>query len=507
MNRDGANISLWQNDLENYVPGEINPKDLYDVVIVGGGITGVSTSELLQRNGLSCLLAEAQTLGFGTTSGTTAHLNTLLDLSYADLEKKFGEKKAKLVLKATREAISFVKKNVTDYTLDCDFARKKGFLFSQNDTQTKELKNIYDASLLAGCEVLYVDEIPIPLPFIKALRFGDQGQMHPVKYIFGLAKIFEESGGHILQQCRVSNVEENNSGLLEIATSKGLIKARHLIYATHIPPGVNVLHFKCAPYRTYAVACILENNDYPDSVVYDMDEPYHYYRTYEMNGQKFLIAGGNDHKTGEEENTDHCFRDLEGYLRKHFSIKEIAFKWSSQFFEPVDGLPYIGHLPGNPSNVYVATGYGGNGITFSQVAAQLLTDLILRKENDYEDLFNPARIKPVAGFSNFIKEAADVVGHFISAPFEGEKIEEITQIVPGEARVITFENNKLAIYKDLNGKIYPLNPACTHIKCLVAFNDTEKAWECPCHGSRFSIEGEMLTGPARKDLERIDLVF
>jgi glycine/D-amino acid oxidase-like deaminating enzyme/nitrite reductase/ring-hydroxylating ferredoxin subunit len=506
MDRDGANISLWQNELENYLPADISPREMYDVVIVGGGITGVSTSELLQRNGLSCLLAEAQTLGFGTTSGTTAHLNTLLDLSYSDLEKKFGEEKAKLVLKATREAISFVEENVTKYGLDADFSRKQGFLFSQNNDQTEELKNIYDASLMAGCEVDYADEIPIPLPFIKALEFGDQGQIHPVKYIFGLAKQFEQSGGHILQQCRVSKVDEKN-GLLEIETSKGLIKARHLIYATHIPPGVNLLHFKCAPYRTYAVACILDKDDYPDSLVYDMYDPYHYYRTHEINGRKFLIAGGNDHKTAEEPNTDQCFTVLEAYLRKHFAIKEIAFKWSSQFFEPVDGLPYIGHLPGNPSNVYVATGYGGNGITFSQVAAKLLTDMVLDKKNEFEELFNPARVKPVAGFSNFIKDAADVVAHLISAPFEGEKIQEITEIAPGEARVIVFEKNKLAIYKDSNGKVYSLNPACTHIKCLVAFNKTEKAWECPCHGSRFSIEGEMLTGPARKDLEKINLQF
>ncbi len=505
MKRDGANISLWQNNIENYVPEIFSKKEVYNVVIVGGGISGVTTAQLLQRNGMKCLLAEAQTLGFGTTSGTTAHLNTLIDLSYSELEKKFGEENAKLVLKATREAILFVEKNVTEYGIDCDFKRKYGYLFSQTDKQTEELNEIYEASLRAGCEVVYADEIPIPVPFEKALKYNDQGQIHPIKYVFALARQFEKSGGHILQQCRVLNVSSTDADLLEIETTQGTLKAHNVIYATHIPPGVNLLHFKCAPYRTYAMACVLENDQYPESVLYDMYDPYHYYRTHEINGQKFLIAGGNDHKTGEEPNTEQCFSVLEAYLRKYFSIKEIAFKWSSQFFEPVDGLPYIGHLPGNPSNVYVATGYGGNGITFSQVAAQLLADMIMGNHNEYEKLLEPSRVKPVAGFSNFLKNAADVVGHLISAPFDGEEVKEIAEIAPGEARVIINNDKKLAVYKDEKGKIYSLNPACTHIKCTVAFNKTEKVWECPCHGSRFSIDGEMFTGPARKDLEKVDL--
>ena len=505
MNRDGANKSLWQNDFDNFKPKPTEQKEVYDVIIAGGGITGVTTAFLLQKNGLNCLLAEAQTLGFGTTSGTTAHLNTILDLTYSQMENKFGKDNAKLVLKAVQDAISFVQKNVQEYNLDCDFERKEGFLFSQNDKQSDELEDIYEASLRAGCDVVYADEIPVPISFEKALKFDGQGQIHPIKYIFSLAKEFENSGGHILQQCRISQVDKTDSDLLEINTSRGVIKAHNLVYATHIPPGVNILHFRNAPYRTYAMACVLEDDNYPDSVVYDMYDPYHYYRTQEINGQKYLIAGGNDHKTAEEPNTEQCFVELEAYLREHFSIKEVAFKWSSQFFEPVDGLPYIGHLPGNPSNVFVATGYGGNGITFSQVAALLLTDIILGNENEYEKLFSPSRVEPVAGFSNFMKDAADVVGHLIAAPFNGEKINEIVEVAPGEGKVIVYEGRKLALYNDENGKLHPLNPACTHIKCMVAFNNTEKVWECPCHGSRFSIEGEMYTGPARKDLEKIRL--
>ncbi|MEO5991755.1 MAG: FAD-dependent oxidoreductase, partial [Ferruginibacter sp.] len=183
MKRDGANISIWQDSIENYAAEIFSKREIYDVVVVGGGISGVSTSQLLQKNGKNCLLAEAQYLGFGTTSGTTAHLNTLVELSYDEIEKKYSKESAALVLKATRDAISFIESNVTEYGLDCGFTRREGFIFSQEDEETKKLETMYEASLRAGCDVVYSDEIQIPVPFQKALRFKDQGQIHPIKYI------------------------------------------------------------------------------------------------------------------------------------------------------------------------------------------------------------------------------------------------------------------------------------------------------------------------------------
>ena len=260
---------------------------------------------------------------------------------------------------------------------------------------------------------------------------------------------------------------------LEIESDRGTIKARSLIYATHIPPGVNLLHFRCAPYRSYAMGIKLIDNNYPDGLAYDMYDPYRYYRTQEVNGEKFLIAGGEDHKTAHEENTEMCFTKLESYLRKHFDIEQIAFKWSSQYFQPVDGLPYIGHLPGNPDNVYVATGYGGNGMTYSHVAAKLLTDLIVSGKSVYEKLYDPNRIKPFAGFTDFAKEAADVVGNLIGRWFSSSKIDELAELAPGEAKVVKYDGHTIALYKDKNGKHHAVNPACTHINCKVAWNTVE----------------------------------
>ncbi len=505
MQRDGALKSLWQCKMPEYVSKTKTTSDaIYDVLIVGGGITGITTALQLQKAGKKCILAEAHTIGFGTSGGTTAHLNTFMDNSYANIEKDFGEDNAQLVAKVAREALELVKKNIKEYNIDCDYSEQEGYLFSQDKKQTKELDDIYDASKKAGCEVRYDDKIPLTIDFIKAVVFEKQAQFHPAKYFYALAKAFEEAGGVLLQNCRITGVHEKGDHL-EIESYLGKIQARQLIYATHIPPGVNLLHFRCAPYRSYVMAIKLKDGIYPDGLAYDMYDPYHYYRTYEVDGEKYLVAGGEDHKTAHQENTDECFRKLESYLQKYFDIEEVAFKWSSQFFTPTDGLPYIGRLPGNPDSVFVATGFGGNGMTYSHVTALALTELIVKGESKYEKLFNPNRIKPVAGFESFVKEAADVVAKFIGDRFSKVKIKELGEIAHGEAKVVKYEGNSIALYKDEKGGLHAVNPACSHINCIVGWNSAEKTWDCPCHGSRFSMDGEVLTAPARKDLEKINL--
>jgi len=504
MQRDGALTSLWQHNMPDYISQTNQPsKDVYDVLIVGGGITGITTAFLLQKAGKKCILAEAKTIGFGTSGGTTAHLNTIMDTPYNILEKNFGEDNAQLVARAARHAIDLVIKNIKEYKIECGFTEQPGYIFSQDEKQTKLLEDILNSSERVGCNVHHSDKIPVPIDFEKAMVVERQAQFHPAKYFYALAKAFEDAGGTLIQGCRVSHVKKNNA--LEIETTKGKINARQMVYATHVPPGVNLLHFRCAPYRSYALAIKLRDKNYPDGLVYDLYEPYHYYRTQEVDGQKYLIAGGEDHKTAHEENTEACFTKLESYLRKYFDIEEISFRWSSQYFEPTDGLPYIGHLPGHPDNIFVATGFGGNGITYSQVAAMVLTDIIVKGDSKYEKLFDPNRIKPVAGFTNFVKESADVVSILIGKWFSSSKIKELDDLAKGEAKVVKYEGHSIALFKDDDGNLHAVNPACTHIKCIVEWNTAEKTWDCPCHGSRFSIDGEMFTAPARKDLEKIEL--
>lgn len=502
MNRDGSLKSLWQEKTVDYVPvNKWNSEQVYDVLIVGGGITGLTTALLLQTNGKKCIVAEAKNLGFGTTGGTTAHLNTMLDTPYAQIKKDFSSDDANLIANGTKEAINLIENLVNKYIIDCDFSYRSAILYAEKEEQIKALDEIHTGGEEASVHSDQVHELEIPAPFVKAYRFDGQAKLHPLKYITGLARAFEEAGGVIIQNCMVKDVTSKEG--IKADTTLGTIKADKLVYATHIPPGVNLFSFRCAPYRSYVMAFTLKSGNYPTMFHYDMDDPYHYHRTHEIDGQKYVVSGGFDHKTGHNDNTEHLFTELENYLLRNFDIDTIAYKWSSQYYEPVDGLPYIGLMPGH-DNIYVGTGYGGNGMILGTLAGKIITDLIVSKNSAYEKLLSPSRLKLLAGISNFIKENVDVVSMFIGKRLDYEHIKQLADLAYGEAKVIEWEGKPIALYKDDRGKIVALDPVCTHAGCIVGWNTAEKSWDCPCHGGRFDCEGKLLNGPPTKGLTVID---
>jgi glycine/D-amino acid oxidase-like deaminating enzyme len=328
MKRDGFKTSLWQVGLPDYISktSGLTKKD-FDVLIVGGGITGITTALQLQKSGLNCIVAEAHNLCFGTTGGTTAHLNTFLDTDYATIEQKFSEEAGKLIAKATNQSLDLFHTNVEEYNIECGYEQKDGYLYSQDEKQTEELDKIYKASKRAGVDVAYTDRIPVPIEFQKAIVYHEQANIHPSKYVFALAKAFEENGGVILQNCMVKDFKGDK--MLEVETSQGTINTKTLIWATHIPPGVNLLHFRCAPYRSYVLAVTLNNDAYPDGLAYDIYDPYHYYRTQIVDGKKYLIAGGEDHKTAHEENTLPVVKIIRQPTKK--TLKCVLEDWKRMF--------------------------------------------------------------------------------------------------------------------------------------------------------------------------------
>ncbi|MDO9374158.1 MAG: FAD-dependent oxidoreductase [Ferruginibacter sp.] len=504
MNRDGACTSIWQtHNNEALISGRPQAGIVYDVIVVGAGITGVTTALLLQHAGKSCILVDAANAGFGTTGGTTAHLNTFYDTSYQMMIDNFGEESARLIAQGARSAIGLIKSNISTYNIECDFEEKDGYLFSLTEKQNEELDEIVSAASKLEVAIEFSTKNPFPIPHLKVARVPGQAQFHPLKYLTGLLLAFQEAGGTLVENCRVTGIKEGE--VLEVQSSLGVIRARNSIYATHIPPGVNVLHFRNAPYRSYVLGVKLKDDEYPAALGYDMDDPYHYYRTQEIEGQRYLIAGGEDHKTGHEENTEESFRRLESYVRTYFRVEEISFRWSSQYYEPTDGLPYIGILPGHGSNVYVATGFSGNGMIYGTLAGLILSNLLVNGKSIYEKLLSPGRIKPMAGFSNFVKEGADVVKHLVKSVFPAEQLHELSALANGEAQVVKFEGNIMGLYKDDSGELHAVNSSCPHIKCSVGWNNAEKSWDCPCHGSRFSFDGKLLTAPAVTDLQKVDL--
>ncbi|MBK9176633.1 MAG: FAD-dependent oxidoreductase [Flavobacteriales bacterium] len=506
MQRDGYRKSLWQDTTlsETSGVGEL-PFDILDVVVVGGGITGLSTALALRNAGLSCMVAEAKNIGFGTTGGTSAHINTVLELSYDRMISKFGEEDAKLVARGAVEACDRIRQLAELHAPKCNWSEQMAYLFAQDEKQAEELDKIVAGTQAVGLPASFVEQVPFPKAFVKAARFAGQAQFHPARYLQGLAAVFKEAGGVLMEDCRVLEVDPKEEAL-EVTTERGTVRARHLVYATHIPPGVSILHFRNAPYRSYVLAARLRlEAELPAGLVYDMEDPYHYYRTEDVDGDRLLIAGGCDHKTGHEEDTEERFRELESHVRGLFSLEAVTHQWSSQYFEPADGLPYIGKLPMADDRIYVATGFNGNGMTLGTLASIVLTDLITKKGSPYEKVFDPARVSVVAGFSNFVKEAVDVVGHLVAAPFPAKGMPELDELKPGDGRVVNHDGRSMAVHRDEAGTLHAVDPACSHIKCTVAWNGAERSWDCPCHGSRFNVDGEVLTAPSRKPLQRVDV--
>lgn len=501
--RDGKHQSLWQQSAGITATGNFNSDTVYDVLIIGGGITGITTALLLQKKGKNVILAEAQNPGFGTTGGTTAHLNTFFDTAYPQIETDFSEETAKLVAKAGKETMDLIASLVNEHAIDCDFEYKNGYVFSQNEKETKQLDEVLASSQKVGIDAANSNINGLPLPFHKAVVFKGQAQFHPIIYIKKLAEIFIQRGGVLLTDTFINNLEKED-GIYKATDGSLNIKALQVVYATHMPPGINIANFTCAPYRSYVIGVTLTDNNYPNCLSYDMQEPYHYFRTHEVDGQKYLLVGGEDHKTGHGD-PEQAFKTLEDYVRGIYNVNEVAYKWSSQYYVPADGLPYIGKMPLGGNDVFMATGYSGNGMMFGTLAGCILCDMICGVENPYENLFSPSRIKPVAGFTEFIKENADVAWRFITDRFSADDIDSLKELNIGEGMIAKYKGDKIALYKDEQGTIHALSPVCTHTKCIVNFNTEEKSWDCPCHGGRFSIDGKVLTGPPQHNLRKIEL--
>lgn len=501
ISRDSITVSPWQlaGDKLKFKQANHEKHHLFDVIVIGAGITGLTTAFLLQKKGKKCIVIESGNIGFGTTGGTSAHLNTFFDATYPEIESDFGEKEAKLVAHAGKEALSLIKKLAKDLLMECDLEEKDAYLFAQDEKQSEELQQILQASKRAGLSVAETDKINIPIPFQTAILFKKQGQFHPIKYIQHIADEFIKLGGILCENTFITDVEKTQE-LYFAKANHQLFKGTNLVYATHAVPGVNSFSFKCAAYRSYVMGVTLTDENYPEDLTYDMMEPYHYFRTHTIDDQNYLLVGGEDHKTGQGD-PNQAFESLEAYIRQYFNVKEVAYKWSSQYYIPADGLPYIGQMPGE-ANCYMATGFNGNGMMFGTLSGMLISDLILDQKNEYKDLFSPSRIKPIAGFTEFVHENANVAWHFIADRFNAETIDTLKDLPKESGKIVSFNEEKLALYKDKKGKVTLLNPVCTHAGCIVNFNAIEKSWDCPCHGGRFDIEGNILCGPPRKNLTK-----
>jgi glycine/D-amino acid oxidase-like deaminating enzyme/nitrite reductase/ring-hydroxylating ferredoxin subunit len=470
-----------------------------DVAVVGGGITGVTTALLLASAGKRVALLETRHLGAGVTGSTTAHLTEALDTRYHELESSFGAEGARLARASSRAAIEKISELATG--IDCGFERVTGYLYADSDSQLSQLDAEVLAAERAGAQVRRINEIPLPLPVRGAVEFESQAQFRPLDYLAGLAERLAATKAQVYEGVTVLDVE--TKGQLRLQTSTGRsVTADAVVLATHAPFQGLQQQLELAQYRSYAVAGRVAA---PFRGLYwDLADPYHYIRTVTIDGQHHLIVGGGDHRTGTipEGGPAAPYWELDALAAK-LGVPA-SERWSAQVAESADGLPFIGRLD-SKVELYVAQGFAGNGMTFGTLSAMIICDALLGRDNPYAELYRPSRVKPLASAAAVVTENAETAAHLVAGHVKPVSDEPLEQLPIGEGRIVKSDGKKLAVYRDQDGALHAVSAICTHQGCQVAFNPMECSWDCPCHGSRFDIDGGVLDGPAKRPLEKHDV--
>ncbi|MFP5288017.1 MAG: FAD-dependent oxidoreductase [Thermoanaerobaculia bacterium] len=486
--------TIWdKKELPRHAP--LEGEERVDVAVVGAGITGLTAARLLVAAGKRVAVLEQSRIGSGTTGGTTAHVTQVPDRRYAELVSKFGRDGVRQVVESTRAAMERIASFVEEDAISCDFARIPAYLYTESEDEIFRLQEEVDAAREVGMPAVFVREVPLPFPTAGAVRFDNQARFHPLAYLSGLAGKIVERGGRIYEETRVVKVD--GDGPLRVETERGTVTADTVLFATHTPAGFSLLHAELEPLRSYVLGVRLRNQEPPDGLFFDTADPYNYTRRQE----DVLIVGGKDHKTGHGD-PDESYRALEEYVRQRWSVESIDYRWSAQFYEPPDGLPLIGQAL-TSSRVFVATGYSGTGMIFGTVGGMLLSDLALEREREWAEVYRTSRVKPLAGGPTIAKLNLEVAADFVKDRLTTHRIEDVSEVPAGEGQVVRLGGEKVAVYREETGKVHAVSPVCTHAGCLVHWNPSEKSWDCPCHGSRFSPDGEVLEGPAVKGLEPV----
>ena len=466
-----------------------------DVVVIGAGITGLTAAILLMERGRSVIVLDKEGVMAGDSGRTTAHLTESIDARYHTLKRQFGLDAMRDVAAASRAAIDTIETLATRYAIDCRFRRLPGYLYTEKRSQVAPLKSEAASAKDCGVAASFITDVPLPFPTRAAVRFEQQAQMHPGAYLQGLAA---QLGERIVSGVRVENVTEGAPCVL--ATDRGRVTAGAVFIATHTPLNdVFTTQFKVAAYRTYVIAARVQGV-HPEGLFWDTADPYHYTRWQETDDGTYIIVGGADHKVGQEPEGD-PFDTLLAFARERFGMAAMPIRWSGQILETIDGLPYIGRNLG-AEHVYLSTGYAGQGMTFGTVGASLVADLITGVANPLAAIFDPKRI---SASKELITENVDYPLHLLKDRVLQLDVETTRtfDVKSGQGKIVLHGTRKLAVARDEAGQLHALSPVCTHMKCDVAWNGTERSWDCPCHGSRFSIDGAVLNGPASEPLERV----
>lgn len=496
--------SYWEASIatppERYpsVSGEI----IADVAIIGAGIVGLTAAERLCREGKTVVVLEASHVGKQVTARSTAKVTSQHGLIYQRLIDEVGESNARLYAQANESAIEYIAALVSKENIDCAFERKSSYIYTSQASEVAAIEKEARAAAALGLPATLTHDIQADIPVKAALCFENQAQFHPACYLLGLAKTVAKNAS-IFEDSPV--VEVKHGSPCKMKTAGGAtITARDVIVATHLPVVPDGMFFaKAFPISHSIVAAPLDDARALGGMCLRSGQPSLSFRDDSSGGQRYLVAVGPTFKTGVTADETNSFVVLEQFLFEHFGIENPPYRWTNEDFEPMDGLPFVGHASTSSPHLFVALGFNAWGITTGTAAAGLIADLIMGRPSPCAELFDATRIRPLKGGAEFIKGNMESAKHFIADRYGLPKCEHRIQLATGQAQVVRVDGRAVAAYCDDHGALHAVSATCTHMGCLVGWNKTDRSWDCPCHGSRFDMDGKVLHGPATSPLENL----
>jgi glycine/D-amino acid oxidase-like deaminating enzyme/nitrite reductase/ring-hydroxylating ferredoxin subunit len=499
----GEPVSLWLATTPETDFSALADDLSVDVAIIGGGIAGITTALLLKQAGAKVAIIEAGRIAESVTGNTTAKVTSQHGLIYDHLIEQFGTGGAQIYADSQQAALEKISSLVAENGVDCDFTRTDAYVYTESEDELERITADVEAATKLGLPASYEETTPLPFEVKGAIRFTNQARFHPRKYLLALVEKMAGDDCRIFEETRALEIEEKER-ICHVSTDKGKVRAGHVVIATHFPFYDPAMYFaRMHPKRSYVLGCRLKG-EAPEGMFITAESPFRSFRSNPAeDGGEIWMVGGENHKTGQGGDTRECYKNLERYAFERFSVESIEYRWSTQDNVTVDRVPYIGKASPGSERLFVATGFGGWGMTNSAVSAMILSALIMGRANDWSTLYDPNRFKPLTSAKDLIVENVDVAKHFVTDRFKIPEEAEAGGIIDGEGHIVDVDGEKVATCKLDSGVTYSVSAVCTHMGCVVSWNKAERSWDCPCHGSRFNYDGKVIQGPANKDLKQM----
>jgi glycine/D-amino acid oxidase-like deaminating enzyme/nitrite reductase/ring-hydroxylating ferredoxin subunit len=466
-----------------------------DIAIIGGGIVGVTTARLLKDRGVRVALVEARRIGEEVTGKSTAKITSQHNIAYTRLERKFGEEGAHFYAEANQAGLDKIVELAARHGIACSLERKPAFTYTSDERHVPAIEKEVELARLLGLPASLTRDTGLPFDVLAAMRWDDQAQFHPVRYLKGLAATLPGDGVHVFENSRVTDWSPDR-----VATGRASVRARHVLMATHLPLGQTGLFY--AENYPHMHAVIMGRADparVPDGMYINVETPHHSLRGHRADdGQAWLLFTGPSFKHGHVDDERKGFADLERFAAEHFGVTA-EYRWTNEDYTSMDHAPFVGWSSSGSHPYLVATGFNAWGITNGTAAAMMLADIVTDRPNPWLELFDATRIKPLASAGEFVKGNAEVASHLVGG-YLARKPHSFDALAPGEAAILKIDGDNVAGYRDEQGRLHAVSAACTHMGCMVGWNENDRTWDCPCHGSRFALDGEVIHGPAVKPL-------